>query len=273
VQPPQGLIQRVPQAQAPFVLPELGQSVDETLSCPRELAQRLQSESWVLEDMGAETGAHIELGMMMQSGKRRIRILGDVPSTERAKLHFRAWLDVNMRALGLTSDASFPSSPPPSRFPPNGFPPDGFPPTGFPPAGFPPAGFPPGMGPTPSGFPPGFPEPSGFPPGFPEPSGFPPGFLDGFPPGMPPPVGFPPGMGLPPSGFPPGMGPPPAGFPPGMGPRQTAPSFDAGGGFQAPPPLLLPSPGMLPGFSSPAPFEAPPPGGPVGMSQEAFDEI
>lgn len=217
-------------------MPGSGQEVDESVSCRPDLAYRLQSEGWILADMGWETGAHLELGRQLPGGQRSVRIVGDGVAVGKAKLHVRAWLDVNMSMLGPGLGGA---APPPELLPPEGFPPAGFaPPDGFPPAGFPPPG--------------GFP-PSGFPP-----AGFPPSFGGDFPPGLPPTF---------PGGFPPGM--PPAAFPPAMAPQTAA--ADGRSAFHAMPQHSSPRPAgaEAPWASSPT-FLSPQP---VGMSQEAFDEI
>jgi len=159
---------------------------DTSISCPRLLSQRLfKGGLYVLREMGHETGARVTIHERMDSeGGPFFAILGSPEAREMAKLHVRAWLDVNSRpSEGMSTSVPMPFQPfsdgagsgfPPG-FPPNpgdmppGFPPNGFPPTGFPPAGFPPTGFPPAMSAMPSmpsmppGFPPGFPPTMGGP--------------------------------------------------------------------------------------------------------------
>lgn len=145
---------------------------DTSITCPRMLSQRLfRGGLHVLREMGQETGARVTIHERPDSeGGPFFAILGSPQAREMAKLHVRAWLDVNSRPLSegmSTSPMPFQSTDG-AGFPP-GFPPfpgdvpPGFPPSGFPPSGFPPAGFPPGMPSIPSvphmppGFPPGFP--------------------------------------------------------------------------------------------------------------------
>mmetsp|Transcript_140837 Transcript_140837/g.351091 ORF Transcript_140837/g.351091 Transcript_140837/m.351091 type:complete len:755 (+) Transcript_140837:65-2329(+) len=188
-QPP--VVPCVPNGLPPSTFPSPGPGVDDSIMCPPGLVAKLEDELWVLGQMSQDTGAQINLSTVSTPAGRRFLISGAPEAKERARLHIRAWMDVNMHSLGHAPDfGSLPS-----------------------------AGFPPGMGPPPDGFPPGMgPPPGGFPLGMPPPAGF--------PPGMPPPSGFPPGMGSPPTGFPSDLGPPPpvAGFPP----PDAAPSLPGG---------------------------------------------
>eukprot|EP00931_Biecheleriopsis_adriatica_P088500 TRINITY_DN62805_c0_g1_i1.p1 TRINITY_DN62805_c0_g1~~TRINITY_DN62805_c0_g1_i1.p1 ORF type:complete len:681 (-),score=156.17 TRINITY_DN62805_c0_g1_i1:63-2084(-) len=144
---------------------------DISIACPRRLTQRLFSNGKsVLYDIGRETATRVWLHQRPDSeGGPCFAVTGSLEGREKAKLHLRAWLDVNS---GGISGAPALQSPPWQQQSTGG---GSVPPAGFPPAGFPP-GFPPGMDSSvPDGFPPGFPPASGFPP-----AGFPPSF----PPGM-----------------------------------------------------------------------------------------
>lgn len=152
--------------------------IDTGITCPQDLVGRLL-EGFELGEISADCGARVALaptGNFIASGSPE--------AIDSAKLHIRAWLDVNAPSMG----------PPGAPVPPLGFPP------GMEnvilPAGFPPgmdAGFPPGMDPAAlsDGFPPGM-DTGAFPPGLPPdmamPVGFPPGFppaSDAFPPSLP----------------------------------------------------------------------------------------
>lgn len=150
--------------------------VDESIMCPLHLTALAES---VLYEMVRDTGARMCVDhASCEAGGQRVLIQGPQEVRERAKLHFRAWLSVQMG-----TDA--PEGPPGGGFPPGmGFPPGfrphappgmGLPPEGFPPTAFPPgAGCPPGMSTAP-GFPPDAFPASGFPPGMAQaPGGFPP---------------------------------------------------------------------------------------------------
>ncbi|CAJ1403717.1 unnamed protein product [Effrenium voratum] len=141
---------------------------DVSIGCPRMLAQQLFSSGFrVLQEMGQETGARVTIHERPDhEGGPYFAILGTQEAREMAKMHVRAWLDVNSRAFqpeGLpAAPLAAPLAAPPFQLP-EGFPP-GFPPPfgGDMPPGFPP-GFPVGL---PAGFPPGFPA---FPPAVPGP--------------------------------------------------------------------------------------------------------
>jgi len=154
-----------------------GPDTDDSIICPSELVERLiRDDGFVLKDMSEDTGAQVCIDQVATAAGRRFLITGSLEARERAVLHIRAWLDVNMRAAGLTppgfsgSLGGFPSMPFQTGLM-----------EAIPAAGFPPAGFPPGMGPEcigeklPEGFPPGMcPPPVGlFPPMF-NPHGLPP---------------------------------------------------------------------------------------------------
>ncbi|CAK9016648.1 Splicing factor-like protein 1 (AtSF1) (SF1 homolog protein) [Durusdinium trenchii] len=140
---------------------------DTSITCPRALSQRLfKGGLRVLREMGHETRARVTIHDRPDSeGGPFFAISGSPEAREMAKLHVRAWLDVNSRSdfpegnLTMSSPAVSVQPFDGAGFPP-GFPsfpgdvPPGFPPHGFPPVmpSFPPAGFPPG-------FPPGGPGP------------------------------------------------------------------------------------------------------------------
>lgn len=270
-----------------------GTNIDDSISCPLELVMRLRNESsWVLQEMSEDTGAQVNLsGLSSPEGKRFI-IAGPPEARERAKLHVRAWLDVNMRSIGLLerahTGAETSSAPlPPPWFAPtvssNGsncgslaqtpVVPSGFPPgMDIPPTGFPPAGFPPGMGP-----------PEGLLPNVCPPTGLSLGMCEtavqtgGLQPGM-----FQPqvndGLGAIPPSLPPGLGPsgirvdgdgplggiPTTGFPSGMCPPQSnniqGATFEGFPHGPGPPQACM---------GSDMPLGLRPP----GMSAEAFDEL
>lgn len=156
---------------------------DTSITCPRMLSQRLfRGGLHVLREMGQETGSRVTIHERPDNeGGPFFAILGSPQAREMAKLHVRAWLDVNSRPLseGTPTSPPMPFQSDGAGFPP-GFPPfpgdvpPGFPPAGFPPGGFPPAGFPPGMPPSIPSIPsiPSVPPmPPGFPPGFPPSNG------------------------------------------------------------------------------------------------------
>jgi hypothetical protein len=131
--------------------------VDDSVLCPLELSALAAT---VVAEMSRETGARIIIDSSnAEPGGQRLLIQGQPHVRERAKLHFRAWLNVQ---TGMAAPGMSPGTSPDMGFPPEGFPPSGFPP-GMPsvPDGFPPSGFPPGMAPAtgmpPVGHPPGLP--------------------------------------------------------------------------------------------------------------------
>jgi len=140
---------------------------DDSIACPAELLQRL-GDSGVLECISRETRAQLRL--LQNSNGNSVAVTGEPKARDHAKLHFRAWLDVNMRYLGLAPPVSSGDCLPPP----------------LPPALLPVA---PGSDCAqakkfPVGFPPGMDFPDGLPPGLPP--GLPvagtPGTFPGFPP-------------------------------------------------------------------------------------------
>lgn len=133
----------------PAVRPRHGDGV--TIACPRVLAQQLWQGPHVLREMSQETGAHVSVNDCADGdGGPYFLLAGPPEAREMAKMHVRAWLDVNSRPW-LPGG---PPSPPQSSFQPSApwtdasFPP-GFPPFPGLPTGLPPAGFPPGFAPPP----------------------------------------------------------------------------------------------------------------------------
>lgn len=215
-----------PPMRAPPPIVRGAPDVDDSLLCPQEMISRLVSGG-VLAEMSRDTGARMCVDVTStEVGGKCVLVAGTAEAREKAKLHFRMWLDVNM---GSTAPSSWSGAVPPrDGFVPGGFPSDGFPPDGFPPDGFPPDGF------LPDGFPPAGAMAGSFPPlGDFSSEALPP--RGGF---MPPGAGFPPGLGRPPpSGLPPGLQPSPAIVSP---PPPASVSTPPPASVSTPPPLRSP---------------------------------
>jgi len=187
-------------------------ALDSGLTCPAELVGRLLGGE--IHEISQDCGAQVQLTNVEP---RRFLVVGPPEVLDTAKLHIRAWLDVNtsrgMVPPAFADTAGMPTPSSSSSMPPIGFPP-GMDLGGdaascqVAPMGFPPAGFPPAIGTNFSV------DIGGCGCGVGHPGGL--GDLGEPPPGFPPGFSFPPGCGgcgcgaagafAPTAGFPPGMG-------------------------------------------------------------------